>query len=301
MEVKIAGITFKNPIIAASGTAAFGAEFDAIFGLEKLGGIALKAVTLEPRAGNPSPRVAETPAGMLNAVGLQNPGVDAFIAKELPRLASPKKTVLIANIAGTVAEDYILTAEKLNETPIDMVELNISCPNVKAGGIAFGRDPESVERITGQVKRVLKKPLIVKLTPNTSDIAANAQAAEQAGADAVSLINTITGMAIDTGNRKPILANITGGLSGPAVKPIALRMVYETAKKVSIPIIGMGGIETGEDAAAFMLVGATAVQVGTAALCDPQALPKIADELTEYCRIQNISSVTELTGGLIMV
>ncbi|MCL2433836.1 MAG: dihydroorotate dehydrogenase, partial [Clostridia bacterium] len=236
------------------------------------------------------------------AVGLQNPGVDSFIQNELPRLTWPKKTVLIANIAGSTREDYIETAKKLDtENGIDMLELNISCPNVHEGGVAFGRDPKSVYEITKKIKQICSKPLIVKLTPNTSDIAAAASAAEDAGADALSLINTLTGMAIDIKTRKPILANITGGLSGPAIKPIALRMVWEAAKAVKIPVIGMGGIETGEDAAAFMLAGASAVQVGTAALCDPWALPRIIKELEAYCRSQNIMKAADLTKGLIMV
>jgi len=298
LSVTVAGVRFANPVIAASGTAAFGQELDAIFGLEKLGGIALKAVTLEPRQGNPPPRVAETPSGMLNAVGLQNPGLEAFASTELPRLQG-KNTVRIANIAGTTLEDYTQLAARMNHLPVDMVELNISCPNVKAGGVAFGVQPDMVLQITQAVKNVLpNKPLIVKLTPNTASISETAVAAQQGGADAVSLINTLTGMVIDVHTRRPILANTTGGLSGPAIRPVALRMVWEAARAVQIPIIGMGGITTGEDVIAFMLAGACAVQVGTAILCDPYCVPRIVEEIEAYCVRHGVRHVADLIGAL---
>nr|MDD6336144.1 dihydroorotate dehydrogenase [bacterium] len=298
MQVDLCGISLKNPVIAASGTAGFGLELDALYGLDKLGGIALKAVTTDVRTGNPVPRIAETPSGMLNAVGLQNPGVDAFLEEELPKLKG-KDVALIANIAGRTPEDYCQLAERMDEADIDMVEMNISCPNVREGGVAFGVMPDSVREITQKVRaRLPHKPLMVKLTPNTASIAACARAAEQAGADAVSLINTLTGMAIDVHTRRPILANVTGGLSGPAVMPVALRMVWETCQSVKIPVVGMGGITTGEDAIAFILAGATAVQVGTASLVDPWACPRIADEIAAYLKQYDIADIAQLRGAL---
>ncbi len=297
MCVSICGVEFKNPVIAASGTFGFGIEYGTFFDVSLLGGISSKGLTPKRREGNPSPRIAETPAGMLNAVGLQNPGIDEFVGEILPKM---KKlgTVIIANVAGSSVEDYALMTEKLRNTEADMVELNISCPNVKEGGVAFGVDPKMVERVTKAAKKNCAQPLIVKLTPNVSNISDNARAAEAGGADAISLINTLTGMAIDPVARKRIIANKTGGLSGPAVKPVALRMVYEASKAVKLPVIGMGGIMTGRDAAEFMLAGASAVMVGSATVFDPMALPRIIGELRDFCAENGIAAVTELTGAL---
>ena len=297
MSVSICGVEFKNPVIAASGTFGFGGEYGAFFDVSLLGGISSKGLTPKRREGNPSPRIAETPAGMLNAVGLQNPGIDEFVAEILPGM---KKlgTVIIANVAGSSVEDYALMTEKLKDAEVDMVELNISCPNVKEGGVAFGVDPQMVERVTKAAKKNCAQPLIVKLTPNVSNISDNARAAEAGGADAVSLINTLTGMAIDPIARRRIIANKTGGLSGPAVKPVALRMVYEVSKAVKLPVFGMGGIMTGKDAAEFMLAGASAVMVGSATVFDPMALPRIIGELRDFCTKNGIAAVTELTGAL---
>lgn len=297
MCVSICGVEFKNPVIAASGTFGFGIEYGAFFDVSLLGGISSKGLTPKRREGNPSPRIAETPAGMLNAVGLQNPGIDEFVGEILPKM---KKlgTVIIANVAGSSVEDYALMTEKLRNTEADMVELNISCPNVKEGGVAFGVDPKMVERVTKAAKKNCAQPLIVKLTPNVSNISDNARAAEAGGADAISLINTLTGMAIDPVARRRIIANKTGGLSGPAVKPVALRMVYEVSKAVGLPIFGMGGIMTGRDAAEFMLAGAGAVMVGSATVFDPMALPRIIGELRDFCAENGIAAVTELTGAL---
>lgn len=294
-EVTIAGIPFKNPVIAASGTFGFGREFGKFYDLSKLGGISSKGLTLEPRDGNPPPRIAETAKGMLNSVGLQNPGVDFFIEEEIPFLRE-YDTVVIANIAGSSIEDYCRMAEKLADADIDFLEMNISCPNVKQGGVAFGTNPDTVEQITGQVKKYAKQPLIVKLTPNTADIAATARAAEAGGADAISLINTLLGMRIDIRTRRPILANNMGGLSGPAVKPVAVRMVYQASRAVSIPVIGLGGITTAEDAVEFLLAGATAVQVGTANLVNPYACVEVADGLERYVEENNLSSIQDLIG-----
>lgn len=297
MSVSICGVEFKNPVIAASGTFGFGGEYGAFFDVSLLGGISSKGLTPKRREGNPSPRIAETPAGMLNAVGLQNPGIDEFVAEILPGM---KKlgTVIIANVAGSSVEDYALMTEKLKDAQVDMVELNISCPNVKEGGVAFGVDPRMVERVTKAAKKNCAQPLIVKLTPNVSNISDNARAAEAGGADAVSLINTLTGMAIDPIARRRIIANKTGGLSGPAVKPVALRMVYEASKAVRLPVFGMGGIMTGKDAAEFMLAGASAVMVGSATVFDPMALPRIIGELRDFCAKNGIAAVSELTGAL---
>ena len=297
LSVRIAGVTFKNPVIAASGTFGFGREYAKVFDLSQLGGISLKGMTLEERPGNPPPRVAETPAGMLNCIGLQNPGVDYFIEYELPFLQK-QHTVLIANIAGNTVSDYCAVAEKLSDTAVDMLELNISCPNVKEGGVAFGTSCDSVSEITAQVKRHSKKPLIVKLSPNVTDIASIAQAAEAAGADALSLINTLLGMRIDIRTRRPVLSNNVGGLSGPAVFPVALRCVWQAASRVKIPVIGMGGVATWQDAVEMMLAGACAVQVGTATFTDPYAMLKIRDGLSDYLAREGIASVSELMGGV---
>ena len=295
LKVNICGINFKNPVIAASGTFGFGEEYNEFYDISLLGGVCTKGLTKEKRLGNPPPRIAETASGMLNSVGLQNPGVDYFIQHELPRLRE-KNTVIIANIAGNTELDYCETAWKLSNTLVDMIELNISCPNVKEGGIAFGVKPESVRRITEQVKNHCLLPLIVKLSPNVASLADNAKAAEDGGADAVSLINTLTGMAVDINTKKPILANITGGLSGPCIKPVALRMVYECYKKIKIPIIGIGGIMNHADVIEFILCGAALVQVGTANIVNPLACKEIIENLTQYLNKNNIKDVNELIG-----
>lgn len=297
LAVNICGVEFKNPIIAASGTYGFGLEYCDFYSLDILGGIALKGLTLAPREGNAGVRVAETPMGMLNCVGLQNPGVDHFINVTLEEIRK-LDTVLIANIAGNTVDDYCQMAQRLAETNINMLELNISCPNVKEGGVHFGTDPKMVESITRQVQEHAKQPLIVKLSPNVADIKEIALAAQQGGADAVSLINTITGMAIDIKTKKPILGNIIGGLSGPAVKPVALRMVYEVAKVVNIPIIGMGGITCAEDAIEFMLAGAAAVMVGTANISNPMAMPEIIQGLAGYVEQTGLESMNQIVGKL---
>jgi len=295
LSVNIAGIEFKNPIIAASGTIGFGHEYSEFYPLSVFGGISCKGTTLKERPGNPPPRIAETPMGMLNAVGLQNPGVEHFIKYDLPWLKQ-QDTVAIANVAGSTAEDYCKMAEILSDTDIDMIELNISCPNVKEGGVQFGTSCESVAAITKAVRAHCKKPLIIKLSPNVSDIASIAMAAESEGADAVSLINTLTGMRIDINTRKPIIANITGGMSGPAVFPVAVRMVWQVKKAVKIPVIGMGGITTWKDAVEMMMAGADAIQIGTALFTDPYSPVKIAEGLNAYLDKNGMKSVTELTG-----
>jgi len=297
LNVNIAGVEFKNPVIAASGTFNFGKEFKDYYDISVLGGISVKGLTKEVRQGNPAPRIAETYGGILNSVGLQNPGVDHFIEYDLKDLKK-EDTVIIGNIAGSTISDYRYMAERLSSTDVDMLELNISCPNVKEGGMSFGATPESVLKITSEIRKSTSKPLIVKLTPNTADIAATARAAEEGGADAVSLINTITGMAVDIKSRRPILHNITGGLSGPAIKPVALRMVWQAYNAVSIPVIGMGGIMTAKDVIEFMLCGASAVQVGTANIINPYAMVEIIAGLEEYLEENNIEDITTLTGAL---
>lgn len=294
--VTIAGVTFKNPVIAASGTFGFGREYAKLYDLSRLGGIALKALTLEERQGNPPPRVAETPAGMLNCVGLQNPGVEYFLEYELPFLKK-QDTVLICNVAGKTEEEYCAVAERLSDAPIDMIELNISCPNVKEGGASFGTDPKVAASVTRAVRAHCKKPLMVKLSPNVPDIAAIAEAVEAEGADAVSLINTLLGMRIDIRTRRPILSNNVGGLSGPAVFPVALRMVWQVARRVKIPVVGMGGIARWQDAVEMLLAGASAVQVGTAGFQNPLALPEIADGLADYLT-RNHCTAADLRGAV---
>jgi dihydroorotate dehydrogenase (NAD+) catalytic subunit len=295
LHVNIAGVEFSNPLIAASGTFGFGHEFQEFYPLSTLGGISCKGITLAERPGNPPPRIAETPGGMLNAVGLQNPGVDHFVNNDLPWLKE-QGTVIIANIAGNTPEDYCRMAEKLSDSDVDMVELNISCPNVKQGGVQFGTSCAGVESITAAVRKYCKKPLMVKLSPNVSDIAEIAAAAEAAGADALSMINTLTGMRIDIRSRRPIILNNTGGLSGPALLPVAVRMVWQAAQRVKIPIVGMGGISKWEDAVELMLAGASALQIGTVLFTDPYAPVKILDGLNRYLDENQIASVTELTG-----
>lgn len=297
LSTVVCGICFKNPVIAASGTFGFGEEYARFYDIGLLGGISVKGLTLLPRQGNPTPRIAETASGMLNAVGLQNPGIEDFLRLELPRLKE-RNTVVIANIAGSTLDEYALMASKLKGSGVDMVELNISCPNVKEGGVAFGVYPDTIRQVTRIAKENCDVPLVVKLSPNVADIAANAIAAEEGGADAISLINTLTGMAVDPHSRRPILANITGGLSGPAIKPVALRMVHQAHKAVRIPIIGMGGIFTGQDVVEFLLCGASAVMVGTATISGPNACPRIISELETFMRKERIQTVQELIGAL---
>lgn len=298
LQVNIAGVHFSNPLIAASGTFGFGHEYAEFYPLSTLGGISCKGITLAERPGNPPPRIAETPGGMLNAVGLQNPGVDYFIEHDLPWLKE-QGTVIIANIAGNTPEDYCKMAKKLSETQVDMIELNISCPNVKQGGVQFGTSCAGVEGITAAVRKYCGKPLMVKLSPNVSDIGEIAAAAESAGADAISMINTLTGMRININTRRPIIRNNTGGLSGPALLPVAVRMVWQAAQRVKIPIVGMGGVSKWQDAVELLLAGASALQIGTAFFTDPYAPVKILDGLSEYLDQNGISSVTALTGGMI--
>lgn len=297
LSVKIAGVKFNNPLIAASGTFGFGREYGEFYPLEKLGGISCKGITLKRRDGNPVPRVAETPSGMLNAVGLQNPGVDVFIKEDLPWLKQ-QNTVVIANIAGNTPEEYCEMAEKLSDTDIDMIELNISCPNVKSGGVQFGTSCESVGAITAAVRRHCTKPLIVKLSPNVTDIVSIAKSAETNGADAISMINTLTGMRIDINTRRPIIRNNTGGMSGPAIFPVAVRMVWQVASAVNIPIIGMGGISTWQDAVEMLIAGASALQIGTVFFSDPYAPIKINEGINRFLDENGLKSVTELTGTI---
>ena len=297
LSVNIAGIDFSNPVIMASGTYGFGHEYSEYIDLNALGGISVKGLTLKERKGNPPPRIAETPAGILNSVGLQNPGVEVFKKHDLPFLRQ-YKTRIIANIAGNTIEEYCEMAEILGNSDIDAIELNVSCPNVKAGGLAFGTDPKLIEEITSSVKKYCKQPLIVKLSPNVGDIKIMARAAEAAGAVCVSLINTLLGMAVDIHKRKPILANNFGGLSGPAVKPIAVRMVYEAAHAVKIPVIGMGGISCGDDAIEFLLAGASAVMVGTANFVNPMVPIEIIDGIKEYMKKYGYNSLQDIIGKL---
>ena len=294
LKVDIAGVEWKNPVTTGSGTFGFGEEYSEYFDLSELGAVCLKALSAVPRVGNPSPRIAETPMGILNSVGLQNPGAQYFIDNYLPRLKT-YDTRLIANLCGSSIDDYVEVAEILGDK-VDMFELNISCPNVRVGGMAFGTDPKMTEEITRRVKAVSKCPLIVKLSPNVTDICEIARAAESGGADALSLINTLLGMRIDINTRRPILKNNMGGLSGPAVKPVAIRMVSQVYRAVSLPIIGMGGISTGEDAIEFMLAGASAVAVGTAGFVDPLAWVKVRDGIDEYLNRNKIASVREIVG-----
>ncbi len=297
LSVEICGVKFNNPVIAASGTYGFGREFNGIYDISQIGGISTKGMTLEPRAGNPVPRIAEGDSVILNAVGLQNPGVESFIEKDLGFLKS-KGIVIIANVAGKTLEDYGKICARLNGL-VDFVELNISCPNVKAGGMAFGIKPESIKEVTRVSKKSLTKtPLMVKLSPNVESISVNAKAAEDSGADCVSLINTLTGMVIDLERRKPVIANNTGGVSGAGIRPIALRMVYEAAHAVKIPVIGMGGITSGEDAISFMMVGAKAVQVGTANFTNANAMPEIISQMNIWLDKHNIADVNEIVDTL---
>lgn len=297
LSVNICGVNFKNPVIAASGTFGFGKEFNEIYDIGVLGGVSTKGLTLEPRLGNPTPRIAEGYGVILNAVGLQNPGVDVFLREDLDFLKS-KKIAIIANVAGRTIDDYAGICARL-DGKVDMIELNISCPNVKCGGMAFGIKPESVAEVTRAAKSALKKtPLIVKLSPNVESIAANALAAQKGGADCVSLINTLTGMVVDIERRRPLIANNTGGVSGAGIKPIAVRMVWEVYRAVDIPVIGMGGITCAEDAIEFIMAGARAVQVGTANFTDTLAMPKIIDGLNAWLDRHGIADISEICGVL---
>jgi len=299
MKVKLAGLELTNPVIAASGTFGYGIEFEEIVSLERLGGFVTKGISLEPIQGHPAPRIIQTAAGMLNAIGLQNIGVDEFIAKKLPPLKRYPACKVIVNIFGYTVADYIGVIHRLNKAEgIAAYELNVSCPNVHAGGMSFGADCGSLEYLVGRARASTRRPLIVKLSPNVTSIAQMAKVAANAGADAVSLVNTFLAMSIDVETRTPRLSNITGGLSGPAIKPIAVRMVYETARAVSIPVIGMGGIVTLEDAVEFMLAGATAVQVGTASYADPRATERLVKGLESWCRSHGVEHVASLTGAV---
>jgi dihydroorotate dehydrogenase (NAD+) catalytic subunit len=297
LGVNICGVHFNNPLIAASGTFGFGHEFSEFYPLETMGGISCKGITLQKRDGNPPPRIAETEGGILNAVGLQNPGVDHFIKEDLPWLKN-QNTVIIANIAGNTTEDYCQMAEKLSDSDVDFIELNISCPNVKSGGVQFGTSCESVGAITSAVKKHCKKPLMVKLSPNVTDIAEIAKSAECNGADVISMINTLTGMRIDINTGRPIIRNNTGGMSGPAVFPVAVRMVWQVANAVKIPIVGMGGISKWQDAVEMLMAGATALQIGTVLFNDPYAPIKINKGLNDFLDKKGMKSVTELTGTI---
>ena len=296
-RVDLAGVELKNPIVVPSGTFGFGREYGQFFDLSELGAICVKGLTPQPREGNPAPRIAETPMGILNSVGLQNPGVDTFIAQELPELRKHDVKV-IANISGNTPEEYGGMCEKLSAAGVDMIEVNISCPNVKAGGLAYGTRPELAAEVTEVAKRHAAVPVMVKLSPNVTDIAEIARAAAGAGADALSLINTIRGMRIDVKTRRPILKMNTGGLSGPAVLPVAIRMVWEVRAAVDLPILGMGGVSTGTDAAELMLAGATAVAVGTASFADVYAPVRVRDELLALAEAQGLSRISELTGAV---
>ncbi|MFZ2539158.1 MAG: dihydroorotate dehydrogenase [Oscillospiraceae bacterium] len=297
LSVKMAGITFKNPIIPASGSFGFGREYEHLYPLSSLGGISVKGMTLHQRDGNHSPRIAETPAGMLNSVGLQNPGIEYFLEHELPNLAT-KNTIIIANVAGSTIEDCVEIARKIEGTAVDMIELNISCPNVKEGGVAFGTRPQMAGSVTKAVRDVTTKPLMVKLSPNVTDIAEIACAVEANGADAVSLINTLLGMKIDINSRRPVLKNNVGGLSGPAVFPIAVRMVWQVANAVNIPVCGMGGVSRYEDVIEMMLAGASTVQIGAAMFANPNAPIEIINGLNNWLDERGIANLSDIIGGV---
>lgn len=297
LKINIAGIEFNNPVMTASGTFGSGKEYSEYIDLNRLGAVVVKGIASKPWKGNQSPRIAETYGGMLNSVGLQNPGVDVFIKEDIPFLRQ-YDTKIIVNIAGKTVEEYCEVAERLRDADIDMIELNISCPNVKEGGVSFGTDPFMAEHVTKEVKKVAKQPLIVKLTPNVTDIVSIAKAAVAGGADALSMINTLLGMAIDINKRKPILANVVGGLSGPAIKPVAVRMVHQVSQAVDIPIIGMGGIMTGEDAIEFILAGATGVAVGMANFTNPTATIDVLDGIEEYMKKYGFNSIDEVRRSL---
>lgn len=294
-KVNLAGVELKNPVMEGSGTFGSGAEYSEFVDLNKLGAVVTKGVANVPWPGNPTPRIAETASGMLNAIGLQNPGIDVLIRRDIPFLKQ-FDTKIVVNVCGKTTEDYLEVVERLSDEPVDLLETNISCPNVKEGGIAFGQNPKAVEAITKAVKKVAKQPVIMKLSPNVTDITEMAKAAEAGGADVLSLINTLTGMKIDIYKQDFALANKTGGLSGPAIKPIAVRMVYQVANAVNIPIIGMGGIQTGEDAMEFILAGATAVAVGTANFNNPFATEQVAAGIESYMRRMGVDDIRDLIG-----
>lgn len=294
-SVTLAGVTLKNPVMTASGTFGSGAEFSEFVDLNNLGAVVTKGVANVPWPGNPSPRVAETYGGMINAIGLQNPGIDVFVERDIPFLKK-YDTKIIVNVCGRTTEDYCEVVERLASEPVDMLEINISCPNVKEGGIAFGQNPSAIEAITKEIKKYAKQPIIMKLSPNVTDITEMARAAEAGGADVLSLINTLTAMKIDIHKRKFAVANKTGGLSGPAIKPVAVRMVYQVSKAVNLPIIGMGGIMTGEDAIEFLMAGATAVSVGTANFHNPMATQEVVDGIEAYMRKYNVEDIHEIIG-----
>ena len=296
-SVNIAGVEWKNPVTVASGTFGSGAEYSEFTDLNKLGAVTTKGVANVPWAGNPTPRVAEVYGGMLNAVGLQNPGIELFCKRDIPFLKQ-YDTKIIVNVCGHSTEEYVEVVKRLANEPVDLLEINISCPNVKEGGIAFGQDPKAVEAITREMKKYAKQPIIMKLSPNVTDITEMARAAEAGGADALSLINTITGMKIDVNRRKFVLANKTGGMSGPAIHPVAVRMVYQTAQAVNIPIIGMGGIMTAEDAIEMILAGATAISVGTANFVNPRATMEIVEGIEEYMKQYHVNDIHELIGAV---
>jgi len=299
MTVRLAGLELANPVIAASGTFGYGVEFEEIVSLERIGGFVTKGISLEPMAGHKPQRIVQTAAGMLNAIGLQNVGVEEFVSRQLPALQRYPKCKVIVNVFGCTVTEYLEVIKRLNQAEgIAAYELNVSCPNVHAGGMAFGADPGSLEYLVSRAKSASTRPVIVKLSPNVTSIAHMAKVAAAAGADAISLVNTFLAMSIDAETRQPRLSNITGGLSGPAIKPIALRMVYESARAVSIPILGMGGIVLPEDAVEFLLAGATAVQVGTASYADPRATERLARGLESWCRIHQVERVASLTGAL---
>lgn len=296
-SVNIAGVDFKNPVMTASGTFGSGREYSKFVNLGRLGGVVVKGVASKEWLGNPAPRIAETYGGMLNAVGLQNPGVDVFIKEDIPFLRQ-YDTNIIVNIAGKTVEEYVEVAKRLRDADIDMIELNISCPNVKEGGVAFGTDPKMAEYVTSEVKKYAKQPLIVKLSPNVTDITEIASAVEAGGADAVSLINTLLGMKIDIYKKKPVLANRVGGFSGPAIKPVAVRMVNQVYNSIKLPIIGLGGICTGEDAIEFILAGATGIAVGTANFSNPRATVDVVEGIERYMEVMGVGDVRELIGGI---
>lgn len=297
MSVNIAGVELKNPVMTASGTFGSGMEYSEFVDLNRLGAVVTKGVANVPWPGNPTPRIAETCAGMMNAIGLQNPGIDTFVSRDLPFLQN-YDTRIIVNVCGKSTEDYCEVVERLGEEKVDLLEINISCPNVKEGGIAFGQNPRAVEAITSEIKKRARQPVIMKLSPNVTDITETAKAAEAGGADALSLINTLTGMKIDVNRRTFALANKTGGVSGPAIKPIAVRMVYQTAQAVKLPIIGMGGIASAEDALEFILAGATGVSVGTANFHNPMTTAEVIDGIEKYMKKHHISHIKELIGSV---
>jgi dihydroorotate dehydrogenase (NAD+) catalytic subunit len=299
MRVQFAGIQLENPVLAASGTFAYGIEFADIVGLEKIGGFVTKGISREPMAGNQAPRIIETPAGMMNAIGLQNIGAKAFIEKKLPELRPYPKCAVVVNVFGERVIDYLEVIRELNDAEgIAAYELNASCPNTDHGGMAFGTDPMTLDELVWRAKQIARRPLLVKLSPNVTSIATMARCAENAGADGLSLVNTFVSLSIDVETRRPRIANITGGLSGPAIRPIAVRMVWEAAKAAKIPIMGLGGIATAEDAVEFLLAGATAVQVGTASYADPRAVERIAKGLESWCVRHHVEKVSDLTGKL---